>query len=623
MTLADKEFTSRRNRVKRIRTVIEIIVIAILMYIIINALFVFAKYEPFTLNNTEFGTDEGFVAISYFGVDRTGTSSLIGKEQLEHHLEVLKKNGFVTITGKDVQDYYARGKALPKHSLYLNFEDGRRDTAVFAEKILEKFNYHATISTYAENLRNNDTKFLKSKELKDFLENGFWELGTNGYRLYYINVFDRWNNYLGNMNPLVYSHLTGVIGRNYNHYLMDYIRDDKDFPVESYQAMKDRVVDDYTMLRDIYTEDIGFVPEAYTLMHANTGRYGNNEDVSRVNEQWLRRLFKFTFNREGYCHNLRNSSIHDLTRMEPRSYWPANHLLMRIKYDDVPDIKFEPGDENQYKDWNVVKGAAEFRDENIILTTVPKEYGLMRLKNSSGFYNLRLTCEVKGNQFGTQQIYLRSDENTANYVAVVFRNNHLLIEEKAGGVIAKLKDIDLFEFDGGKYLSVDEDKKEVAIKEREIFGRYASNTASAKKQLEKLETERERKAFSIEEGGAPYIPTMSYHARMDRKLEVRLQGDKLTVLLDGKPAVEDLKIERAQAGFLCLGAVWPGYGYSQTNLADDVYDGVFAGLKVEELTADNNNLTVLYDIHYTGLEGFKRTVKHKWEAVLDWVLATF
>ena len=114
MTLADKEFTSKRNRVKRIRTVIEVIVIAVLLYIIINALFVFSKYKPFSLNDTEFGTDEGFVAISYFGVDRTGTNVLIGKEQLEHHLEVLKKNGFVTITGKDVQDYYAKGKALPK-----------------------------------------------------------------------------------------------------------------------------------------------------------------------------------------------------------------------------------------------------------------------------------------------------------------------------------------------------------------------------------------------------------------------------------------------------------------------------------------------------------------------------
>ena len=70
MTLADKEFTSKRNRVKRIRTVIEVIVIAVLLYIIINALFVFSKYKPFSLNDTEFGTDEGFVAISYFGVDR-------------------------------------------------------------------------------------------------------------------------------------------------------------------------------------------------------------------------------------------------------------------------------------------------------------------------------------------------------------------------------------------------------------------------------------------------------------------------------------------------------------------------------------------------------------------------
>jgi hypothetical protein len=623
MTLADKEFTSKRNRVKRIRTVIEVIVIAVLLYIIINALFVFSKYKPFSLNDTEFGTDEGFVAISYFGVDRTGTNVLIGKEQLEHHLEVLKKNGFVTITGKDVQDYYAKGKALPKHSLYLNFEDGRRDTAVFAEKILEKFNYHATISTYAENLHNNDNKFLKAQELNAFLENGFWELGTNGYRLYYINVFDRWKNYLGNMNPLVYSHLTGVIGRNYNHYLMDYIRDDKDFPVESYQAMKDRITDDYTMLRDIYTKDIGFVPEAYTLMHANTNRYGNNEDVSQVNEQWLRKLFKFTFNREGYCHNLRNSSIHDLTRMEPRSYWSANHLLMRIKYDDVPDIKFEPGDENQYKEWDIVKGAAEFRDETIILTTIPKENALMRLKDSSGFNNVRLTCDVKGNKYGTQQIYLRSDENAANYIAVAFKNNHLIIEEKAGGAPKKLKDVDLFVFDGGKYHSIDEDKREVAIKEREIFGRYAPNTATGRRQLEKLKAERERKAFSVEEGGAPYIPTMSYHARMDRKLEIRLQGNMITVLLDGKPAVENLKIERNQPGFLWLGAIWPDYGYSQTNLADDVYDGVFSGLKVEELTADNNNLPVLYDVHYTGLEGFKRSVKHKWEAVLDWLLATF
>lgn len=622
MTLADKEFTSKKNRIKRIRSVIEAVVLAVLFYAIINALFVFAKYQPYSLNNAEFGSDEGFVALSYFGVDRTGTTGMIGKDLLEHHLEVLKKNGFVTITGKDVQEYYAKGKALPKHALYLNFEDGRRDTAVFAEKLLEKYNFHATISTYAENLTNNDTKFLKSKELKEFEKNGFWEMGTNGYRMYYINVFDRWNRYLGNMSPVVYSYLTGVLGRNYNHYLMDYIRDEKDFPVESYQTMKERITNEYTMLQDTYTGEIGYIPEVHMLMHANTGKFGNNDDVSGVNEQWIRKLFKLNFNREGDCRNIRNSSVYDLTRMEPKSYWPANHLLMRIKYDGISDIAFEAGDEKQYQEWDVVKGAAEFRDESIILTSLPKEIGQMKLKKPLDIYNVHVRSGVKGNQFGTQKIYLRADEKLVNYVALVFQNNHFIVEECRDGVVKRQKDIDLVEFDGEKYRSLEEDKKETAIKEREVFSRYAPSTASVQKHMRILEQEWERPVLSVEDGAEAYKPVLSYHARQNRELEAWLKENTLTVHIDGKSAVVNLAVSHQKPGGLLLEADWRGYGYSQTNLADDVYDGVFAGLKVEELIPDQKDLPVLYDVHYTGMEKWKRQLSHKWEALLDWILAT-
>lgn len=624
MTLADKEFSAKKNRNKRIRAVVEAIVLIALLYIIINALFVFAKYQPYTLKNTEYGSDEGFVALSYFGVDRLGTNSLIGVEQLEHHLEVLKKNGFATITGKDVQDYYSRGKALPKHSLYLNFEDGRKDTTVFAEKLLEKYNYHATVSTYAENLRNNDDKFLKSLDLKDLQKNGFWEMGSNGYRLYYINVFDRWNRYLGNMNPLVYSHLTSVLGRTYNHYLMDYIRDEKDFPVESYLAMKERISNDYTMLRDIYSADLGFVPESYTLMHANTGQFGNDKDVSTLNEQWMRKLFKMNFNREGDCHNTRNSSIYDLTRMEPRAYWPANHLLMRIKYDNVPDIQFEPGDMEQYSAWDVLEGAAEFRNESIILTTMPKHQGLMQLKDREDFYNVHITTEFQGNQFGTQQLFIRADENRRNAIRIAFENNHFIVGESVNGVYGKLVDIDLHKFDGEEYLSVEEDRKEVAMYEREVFGRYAQNTAMAQKQITALEKEREKETRSVRQGAEAYIPTISYHSRLDRKLEVFLKDDHLNVLIDGKPAVSHLAVQNVNAGRLFLGAGWQGYGYSQVNLADDVYDAVFSELKVEQLVKDEKSeLPVLYDVHYTGSKKIKQKMKRKWESVLDWALQVF
>lgn len=624
MSLADKEFSAKKNRNKRIRAVLEAVVLASLLYIIVNALFVFAKYQPYTLKNADFGSDEGFVALSYFGVDRAGTGSLIGVEQLEHHLEVLKKNGFVTITGKDVQEYYSKGKALPRHSLYLNFEDGRRDTAVFAEKLLEKFNYHATLSTYAENLRNNDEKFLKSAELKNFEKNGFWEMGTNGYRLYYINVFDRWNRYLGNMNPLVYSHLTGVLGRSYNHYLMDYIRDEKDFPVESYQALKERISNDYAMLRDIYSADIGYVPETYTLMHANTGRFGNNSDVSTLNEQWMRKLFKMNFNREGDCHNLRNSSVYDLTRMEPRAYWPANHLLMRIKYDYVPGIQFEPGDTEQYSAWDVSEGAAEFRNESIILTTLPKRDGLMQLKNRDDFYNVRITTELKGNQFGTQQIFVRADEKRKNAVRIAFENNHFIVGETINGVYEKLADIDLQKFDGEEYRSVEEDQKEVALHEREVFMRYAQNTAMAQKQIRALEKEREKETRSVRQGAEAYIPTISYHARLDRKLEILLKENRLQVFIDDKPAVTDVTVQNNTPGRLYLGAGWQGYGYSQINLADDVYDAVFSEFKVEQLdNEEKSNLTVLYDVHYTGPKKIKQLMKRKCEAILDWALQVF
>ena len=624
MSLADKEFSAKKNRTKKIRAVIEAIVLLSLLYIIINALVVFAKYEPYTLRNAEYGGDEGFVAISYFGVDRTGTNSLIGVEQLEHHLEVLKKDGFATITGKDVQEYYSKGKALPKHSLYLNFEDGRKDTAAFAEKLLEKYNYHATISTYAENLRNNDDKFLKSADLKNLEKNGFWEMGSNGYRLYYINVFDRWNRYLGNMNPLVYSHLTSVLARSNNHYLMDYIRDEKDFPVESYLAMKERISNDYTMLRDIYSADLGYVPESYTLMHANTGRFGNNNDVSALNEQWMRKLFKMNFNREGDCHNIRNSSVYDLTRMEPRAYWPANHLLMRIKYDNVPDIQFEPGDTEQHSEWDVLEGAAEFRNESIILTTLPKRDGLMQLKNREDFCNVRITTEFKGNQFGTQQIFIRADEKRQNAIRIAFENNHFIAGEMINGVYGKLADIDLRTFDGGEYRSVEEDRKEVAMYEREVFGRYAQNTVMARKQINALEKEREKETRSVRQGAEAYIPTISYHARLDRKLEIFLKDDHLNVLIDGKPAVSNLKVRNVKPGRLFLGAGWQGYGYSQVNLADDVYDAVFSEFKVEQLfNEEKNDLPVLYDVHYTGAKKMKLLLKRKWEALLDWALQVF
>lgn len=621
--LADKDVTRRKDKRKRIHFLCEGLFLLAVLAIIIDALFIFSTYQPYDDGDVATDKDHGFVALSYFGVDRTGTNDLIGVDLFDEHLAALHKNGYVTLTGKDIQDYYHSGKALPKHALFLNFEDGRRDTIVFAEKLLEKYNYHAAISTYADNLSGNDSKFLRPDELKALTKQGYWELGTNGYRLYYINVFDRWHHYLGNMNPVVYSHLTSVLGRDYNHYLMDYVRDDKNFPVETYQVMKDRISDDYTMLRDTYTEDIGYVPEIYTLMHANTGRFGNHEDVSRVNEKWIRKLFKMNFNREGDSHNDRQSSIYDLTRMEPRAYWPVNHLLMRIHDDGADDIRFEKGDVDQYAQWDVEDGAAEFKNEAIYLTTAGKGKGQMSLKGKDDFQNLRLTTRLKGNQFGTQKIFLRANHDLTTYIVVGLVNNNLVIGECRDGAYQELQKVDLQLFDGQDYLSEDEDKKEVASTERQVLARYGANVNMIQKQLGRLAEVENEEARTVAEGSPEYRPTLSYHKRGNRQLNIELRDDLLSVNIDGRPAASNVIVSDLDAGRLVLGAQWPGYGYSQTNLADDVYDAVFDGLKVTEWAANESEGAVLYDVHYQGWQKWKYKARIWWRKVLDWTLAHF
>jgi peptidoglycan/xylan/chitin deacetylase (PgdA/CDA1 family) len=613
-------FTIRKEHRKKIRVFFQVIFLIAVIGLAINALYTFKKYQPFNENNTTFAGDQGFIALSYFGVDRVGSGSLIGMEQLESQLTGLKKQGYVTITQQDIFDYYKNGKELPKRSLFLAFEDGRRDTAVFAQKLLEKFNYKATIFSYPEKFDNKDTKFLLPSELKDLSQTGYWELGTNGFRLYFINVHDRYNNYLGNMGPLEYSMMMPVLGRNYNHYLMDYIRDENGFPKESYAAMKNRISYDYKTLENIYVDQIGYVPGAYVLMHSNTGAFGNNDKVSAVNEYWIKQLFKMNFNREGYAKNVIKSGLYDLTRMQPQSYWSVNHLLMRIKYDTNDEsIEFMKGYHLRQNDWDVEKGAAEFKDESIILTTLPLDEGVMRLKNSGDFKDIKFSALLTGNEYGQQKIYLRVRDGLASYVLVNFVNNNLVITEKNDGVTRELFKLNLDSFDGKNDISIDEDKKQVIEKELETLARYAETTEISKIQAERLKDKALENPKKIEDGAQKYEPQLSYHNRGVRKVNIDLKGAQITVNIDGKEAAKDIKLTNVNTGSVYLGAAWGGYGWSQRNLADDVYDGVFDKI----LITGNTGLEkehILYDERLQGFAGFLASAMSVWTRIIDWFI---
>ena len=615
---------TQKDVIKLIRAILEAIVLLLVLFAAVRALSVTTHYQPYDPADTSVvsGQDAGFVVVSYFGVDRQGTDTLISTRQLDEQLRSLHDLGYVTITQQDILNYYRNKTPLPDKALFLMFEDGRRDTALFAQKILEKYNYCATILSYADKFAEKDPKFLSPKDLKSLQESGFWELGTNGYRLSYINSYDRYDRFLGQMTSDEFVRVNQYLGRDYNHYLMDYIRDENRIPVESHAAMESRITQDYLYMQQIYTQELGKMPGLYCLMHSNTGRYGNTASVSAVNAENIEDLFDMNFNRDGYALNNRESSIYDLTRIQPQACWNTNHLLMRIWDDlpesDKPNIVFVRGDsaaaDRDEAAWQTESGAMESKKDRIILTSLPQGEGVVSLQNESA-RDFTISAELLGNKIGTQTIYLRTNKDRSQYISVAVQNNHLVVTECANGAVSTLFEMDLHDLVPVQdRISVEEDDRDALAVEYTMRGRFASSSADSVVFYAAAQKARQQQADSVADGAEEYVPDIQINEEGDTKLNITLTGSTLHVYVGDTDVTGALETTVTGEGGVALGASWGGWGYSQRNVADDVYDGVFKDLTIAEQDE------TLYTNCLSGWEKFTDTVADLWNRTLNWAI---
>lgn len=620
--MKNDNYLRNKDRKKILRSIGQIIVLIGVLLLIINATFNLKKYSENLAKQAN--NDNGFIAISYFGVDQTGDDTLIGTERLNEQLRSLYETGYVTITQQDIVDYYAGVKGLPEKSLFLIFEDGRRDTAIFAQEIMERYNFKATMLTYADKFDKNDPKFLSPDDLIQLEKSTFWELGTNGYRLEYINVFDRYKNYLGHIDTLKFAGVASYLGRDYNHYLMDYIRDENGIPTESYDEMKERINKDYDLMSAIYSEEIKKLPKLYILMHSNTGQFASNDKVSEINEQRIKDLFEINLNREGNAENNLDSTIYDLTRLQPQSYWSANHLLMKIQADTNQNVEFVSGNAKQKAKWDTLKGESEFKDEQIILTSLPEGTGLIQLRDHISLKNFDLSVSLKGNKYGVQKVLLRTSSDMSSNLSVEIANNQLLVKEKENDNDVVLSAIELNTVDGIEVKSIEEDKKNAEIEELKTNIQYAKSIEEASMLTNQLNQKLQEEAKSIDDGSQLYSPTIDIREGGNRFLEISLYEDSLSIRVDNKLIIDQLPVKNTAAGAVFLESAWGGYGYSQRNLTDDVYDGVFEKIVIteNESVISEDNGTVIYDNCLHGRELFFFRITEIWKNILSWFIKT-
>lgn len=598
--IPDPALTKLKNIKKFIRGIAQILGLVAIVLFFIAMVIDYPKYKPYDEADASVvtGTDNGFVALSYFGVERSDSNSCISTELLTEHLSALKDNGFVTITQQDLFDYYQNRKPLPERALFLLFEDGRRNTVVYAQNILRDVNMKATILTYANNLSTYGNIYIKAHDLQRLLKNTYWEAGTNGYRLSYINVFDRYGHYLGELSPNEFAAVQAFLDRDYNHYLMDFIRDENGIPLESYTTMRERILADYDLMQQVYTDTIGHLPALYALMHSNTNAFGTNDRASDVNEQAIQSMFTVNFNREGYSLNTSDTNPFDLTRIQPQTYWSTNQLLMRIWDDTKLPIDFVTGDETRAAQWNLQEGAAEFKSDRVILTTLPSGSAVVALNGSSAYGDVSLSVRLLGNKLGVQRIWLRANQDATEGLAVELRNGDLCILSVARGAETEVFRESVDQLTNVAYVTKAEDSKNSLNKAIASKKKYASQSAENQYILSNLAETLAGETANASNAEEAYVPAIDLNTTSDHELTVSLTGDSLTVTIDGFLAVNNLSVVAPETGRLLLESQCTSFegAYSQRNIYSDVYDGVFRDLTV---TAPGSEVAFY---RYTGTE---------------------
>ena len=225
---------------------------------------------------------------------------------------------------------------------------------------------------------------------------------------------------------------------------------------------------------------------------------------------------------------------------------------------------------------------------------------------------MNITVALKGNIIGRQAVELRTDDENDNGIAVAYMNNVMYLSQN-GKV---LEEVDMDDFEGLPKISVEEDRRDTLAGEYGAFARRAGSHNESKA-YKKLKAEAEAlEARTVAQGAEEYKRTFQISDQGDHKLDITLKGNLITILVDDRIMWDGYELSESEPGAVRLSCAWGDFGYSQRNIADDVYDGVFSEITIKEPDSD----VTVYSNEYHGKEKATHSVRDIWNGLINWFI---
>jgi peptidoglycan/xylan/chitin deacetylase (PgdA/CDA1 family) len=122
--------------------------------------------------------DKSIPMLMYHSVDKeiikeTGKLNelRVPKEMFREQLQLLKDEGYTTLTLSEVYNFMENNKGVPEKSIVITFDDGYVDNYTNAYPILKEFGFNATVFVVTDYV-DKSTLYMNSEQLKEMDKNG-------------------------------------------------------------------------------------------------------------------------------------------------------------------------------------------------------------------------------------------------------------------------------------------------------------------------------------------------------------------------------------------------------------------------------------------------------------------
>lgn len=309
--------------------------------------------------------------------------------------------------------------------------------------------------------------------------------------------------------------------------------------------------------------------------------------VENENDKQIKDTFSMNFNLESSAFNEAKADVYNLSRLQVSPYWSTNHLMMKIRQDSKQSVSFEIGDEKLAKKWTVTNGAAEFLENEMILTSAPSKEGHVILKDTLP-KDYKMSFAFKGNIVGQQSVYVNYDKKSDSYMQVALVDNEIVISEKlpAAEVIEKER----IPLDDIKW-----DEEEYAFNKATVYSYQDTQEGSRIDEEEYPRNLTKKRVFNI--------------AVKQGKLSIEVDKE-ISKAIEINP-----EIQGKQVGF---GAMYSIKNTEHEQYADDIYDTM-----VEDILITNMENETLFTNQYTKLDKVENKTKTWFDDVVDFFIETF